>query len=612
MSAESQTIGRYRILERVGRGGMGMLYRGIDPVLDREVAIKMMSAGIVAEDDDDARNRFFREARAAAKLQHRNIVTIFEFAEEHGVPYIVMEFLRGQSLTARMKSGPPLTLDQKLDVVTELCTGLEFAHENGVVHRDVKPANVWLLEDGSVKLLDFGIAKVASSTFTRHGDVLGSASYMSPEQVSGGEIDGRADIFSAAVLLYELLAGRRPFESDSPTSTILRIIQEPPRPLEQFAPDVPAPLVAAVNRGLQKSPADRYQTAGDFAAELQLIRMSLQSTGDTIFSSDPPFGETMYAPAPSQRTLAVEAPLRRHDEVPQQSAHMEAPVTQPATTWLIAGASVAVLLILGFGWLAVSRSPASPLPAEAQSEPVERSQKPAAPPVAPPLVAPTRNDAGSPQEAPPAPPTAVLQVKSDPDGASIDVDGKSTGLTTPAELSIGSPPPKRIRLTKKGFQSVDGAVTNDVLKAGAVSYRLTPAEVATVKVSVAGTYAFEVIDGTTKRVLSAAASSHELSVAPPRVLRLRAPEYLLDYPVKVDVGSGRTMEVQAPDLGKISIRSAMELCQVSLNGHELGLPTVNAQLAAGTYAVQLKCPDGQVARGSVTVLAGQSIIAKVP
>src|SRR5262245_57564845 len=239
-----EKIGRYQVLERVGKGGMGVLYRGFDPVLDREVAIKLMHADF-SEDTEQMRPRFYREARAAAKLNHRNIVTIFEFAEESNVPYIVMEFLRGQSLTARMAAAPALTLDDKLNVIAQLCDGLSYAHEQGVVHRDVKPDNVFILEDGSVKLLDFGIAKLTSSTLTRQGDVLGSASYMSPEQVGGSEsVDGRADVFSTGVVLYELLCGRKPFEGDSPTAVIVKILKEEPTPITTHAPTLPPEVVA--------------------------------------------------------------------------------------------------------------------------------------------------------------------------------------------------------------------------------------------------------------------------------------------------------------------------------------------------------------------------------
>ena len=273
-----EKIGRYQILERVGRGGMGVLLRGIDPVLDREVAIKLMLLDFT-EDADQMRPRFYREARAAAKLQHPNIVTVFEFAEEGNTPYIVMEFLRGSSLQGRMASPVPLTLDEKLSVIIQLCSALHYAHEQGVVHRDIKPANIFLLPDGSVKLLDFGVAKLATSTLTRQGDVLGSAMYMSPEQVSGsGNVDGRSDIFSTGVVLYELLANRKPFQADTLTATVVKLLREDPPSLDEVAPGLPAQLVNAVKKALAKEPAARYATAGDMAKELQWIRQALQAS----------------------------------------------------------------------------------------------------------------------------------------------------------------------------------------------------------------------------------------------------------------------------------------------------------------------------------------------
>src|SRR5262245_46111382 len=259
---------------------MGVLFRGMDPVLDREVAIKLMLVDF-SEDEEQMRPRFYREARAAAKLQHRNIVTVFEFAEEGNTPYIVMEFLRGTSLAARMASPLPLTLDAKLDVIAQLCDALHYAHEQGVVHRDVKPANVFLLNDGTVKLLDFGIAKVTTSTLTRQGDVLGSASYMSPEQVSGSDsVDGRADIFSVGVVLYELIAGRKPFHAEAPHAIIVKILHEVPSPFESLVPVRPAQLAATVNKALAKKPEDRFQNAGELSKQLRWIRRSLAAASE--------------------------------------------------------------------------------------------------------------------------------------------------------------------------------------------------------------------------------------------------------------------------------------------------------------------------------------------
>jgi len=256
-------IGRYQILERVGKGGMGVLYRGHDPVLDREVAVKVMLADF-SEDTEQMRPRFYREAKSAAKLQHRNIVTVFEFAEENNQPHIVMEFLRGSPLSSRMEEAPPLTLDDKLDIVTQLCSGLGYAHKEGIVHRDVKPANVFILQDGTVKLLDFGIAKLATSTLTRQGDVVGSAPYMSPEQIAGAQdLDGRSDVWSTGVLLYELLCGRKPFDGEGLTTVIAGILREQPPAIEQFVPGLPQQLIDVVSKALEKDRDRRYRSADE-------------------------------------------------------------------------------------------------------------------------------------------------------------------------------------------------------------------------------------------------------------------------------------------------------------------------------------------------------------
>jgi serine/threonine-protein kinase len=240
---------------------MGVIYRGIDTILDREVAIKAMSTELLNEGGQDTKKRFFREARAAARLQHRNIVTVFEFAEgADGVPYIVMEFLRGKNLAARIAAGPPLTLDQKLGIVEELCAGLQFAADSGVIHRDVKPANIWILDDDSVKLVDFGIAKVSTATTTGAKEIIGSAAYMSPEQAEGHPIDARSDIFSAAVVLYELVAGRRPFEASTPTAVLLKIVQESPPPIRSIAPDIPLALDMVLAKALAKRRPPRIDT----------------------------------------------------------------------------------------------------------------------------------------------------------------------------------------------------------------------------------------------------------------------------------------------------------------------------------------------------------------
>src|SRR5579863_3299139 len=286
-----KTIGRYEIIELVGRGGMGVLYRARDAVLERNVAVKMMLLDFTT--DQTARDRFQREARAVARLQHRNVVTIHELGEVDGTPYIVMEFLSGRDLDAMLKGDVPMTLAQKLDVVIQLCDGLGYAHEQGIVHRDVKPGNVRVLEDGTVKILDFGIAKFAQSSITQSGMIMGTPSYMAPEQIMGKPVDGRADLFSVGVLLYELLSGQKPFTGESPTTVVYQIIHVEPPPVNASVPELPESLHEIVSRALQKNPDDRYSRASEMASDLQMVKMMLDlplKTSDGDSGAQPGMG----------------------------------------------------------------------------------------------------------------------------------------------------------------------------------------------------------------------------------------------------------------------------------------------------------------------------------
>ena len=204
-----QTIGKFEVLERLGQGGMGTVYRARDPILDRPVALKTISAELAA--NPEFLGRFQREARAAARLTHPNIVTVYELGDVAGVPFIAMELLEGLDLVEAMSPPGRLPLDEKLRIMVEVCRGLDYAHKRGVIHRDVKPANVRLLASGAVKLVDFGIARLGESTLTQTGILLGTPSYLAPEVVAGGRVDHRADMWAVGVILYELLSGERPF-----------------------------------------------------------------------------------------------------------------------------------------------------------------------------------------------------------------------------------------------------------------------------------------------------------------------------------------------------------------------------------------------------------------
>ncbi|HEX2310354.1 MAG TPA: serine/threonine-protein kinase, partial [Vicinamibacterales bacterium] len=267
------TIGRYQIVERLGQGGMGVVYRAYDPQIERTVAIKVISAQLV--DQPEHRERFFREARAAGRLTHRNIITIFDLGEDQGQPYIAMEYVEGQPLDVRLRTGEPLTLSQKLAIITEISDALAFAHGAGIVHRDMKPGNVMLTRSGGVRILDFGLARLVTSELTRSNMVVGTMNYMAPEQIRAEPVDHRSDIFSAGVLLYELLSGRKAFEADSFAATMYRVLQERPTPLTTIAPEVPTALVAIVDRAIEKDRDRRYQRMDEMQADLEEVRAHL-------------------------------------------------------------------------------------------------------------------------------------------------------------------------------------------------------------------------------------------------------------------------------------------------------------------------------------------------
>ena len=263
-------IGKYQILGILGVGGMGVVYRGLDNAVGREVAIKTLT-----DATDELRQRFQLEARSGV-LNHPNIVTIYDFGEQDGNPYIVMEFVRGDSLENLLRGGRHFSLIEKLDIVRQICLGLGYAHQKGVVHRDIKPANVMVQPDGNIKIVDFGIARLESqSGHTQAGLVIGTFHYISPERLLGKTADGRADIWSVGIILYQLLTGRLPFPGDDP-ATLHRVIREPHEPLSSVHVDCPPALDHVLNRALAKDPIDRYETAEEMAADIEAVNDDLK------------------------------------------------------------------------------------------------------------------------------------------------------------------------------------------------------------------------------------------------------------------------------------------------------------------------------------------------
>ena len=271
-------VGRYQILEKIGEGAMATVYRAHDPSINRPLAIKFLHANFSL--DPEYRSRFLREARAAGMLSHPNIVTIFDVGEIEGRPYIAMELLEGGPLGDEKQTGHGLPIREVLDVGIQLAKALDYAHSKGIVHRDIKPSNILRPQgSGTIKVTDFGIARMDTSDKTdqtRVGTVLGTPNYMSPEQTMGQKVDFRSDLFSAGVVLYELLTGKRPFDADSVVTLVLRIAKEDPKPIDQLRKDVPASLRRVVDRCLNKLPERRFQSGRELAEAL--IKVSRETS----------------------------------------------------------------------------------------------------------------------------------------------------------------------------------------------------------------------------------------------------------------------------------------------------------------------------------------------
>ena len=302
------TLGRYRIVAELGRGAMGTVFHGIDATIGRPVALKTLNAELPADILGEVRERFLREAKSAGQLNHPNIVTIYEFGQDGNAAFIAMEFLQGKSLQQVIREGR-LPFATIADLVAQIADGLEYAHRFGVVHRDIKPANIMVTPLGLAKLTDFGIARIESSSMTQTGAMLGSPKYMSPEQVLGQPVDGRADIFSLGVVLYEMLAARTPFETPDATvfSLMQRIVTVPHDSILQAVPGTPPAFELILARALAKRPEQRYQRAGEFANDLRNFRTlalpgaAADATDKTVLVSRsgvwPPGAQPANAPA---------------------------------------------------------------------------------------------------------------------------------------------------------------------------------------------------------------------------------------------------------------------------------------------------------------------------
>ena len=282
LPAGTALAGKYKIIEVSGKGGMGIVYKAEDTKLKRNVALKFLPPELIR--DEEAKERFVLEAQAAAALSHPNICTIHEIEEEEGKSFIAMEYIEGQSLRAKIDKGS-LNVDEALDISIHVAEGLEEAHKKGIIHRDIKSANIMVTEKGQAKIMDFGLAKVKGGTLlTRAGTTLGTVAYMSPEQARGEEVDHRTDIWSLGVVLYEMLSGDLPFQGEREPSILYSVVHEEPKPLKTIKPDIPAELEHIINRAFKKKKEVRYSSAAEMLKDLKKFRDKLRAAEGGVFN----------------------------------------------------------------------------------------------------------------------------------------------------------------------------------------------------------------------------------------------------------------------------------------------------------------------------------------
>lgn len=324
--SDFQNLGKYQIESVLGKGAMGVVYKGFDPNIARHVAIKTIHRNLLNTDmGREMLARFRTEAQAVGRLTHPNIVGIFEFDQDQGTPYFVMEFVEGKDLKTLVKDGRVLSPKEIVGIIDPVLLALSYTHELGIVHRDIKPANIFITDKGVVKIADFGIARLEDSEMTQVGTVLGTPSYMSPEQCVGSVVDARSDLFSVGVMLYELLTGQKPFRGEQSTVIMTNVINSEPEPPSRLNKQVPAAFDAVLKKALAKNVNQRYQNAEAFRTDL----LKIMGTG-TAPSTGGPSRTTMIAAAVVVAAVAAGGGWLANRSVSNNNGNNAAAVVQPA------------------------------------------------------------------------------------------------------------------------------------------------------------------------------------------------------------------------------------------------------------------------------------------
>lgn len=545
-------VGRYEITGELGRGAMGVVYKALDPTIGRTVALKTMRLDGHGMESGELVRRFQNEARAAGLLSHPNIVTIYDAGEVDGIFYIAMEYIEGTTLDHVLAERQILDADEIVRISREICKGLDYAHAHGIIHRDVKPANIMLTAAGSVKIMDFGIAK-AGGSMTSTGQVLGTPNYMSPEQVRGKPLDGRTDLFSFGVVLYEMVTGEKPFVGQNVTTIIYKIVNENPIAPRDLDGTVHPGLNAVVMKALSKSSEERYQSGADLVRDLENYKLAGASMQAAAAPSQKPAapernekphektvvmpmrvvaGSTVRVPATIAEPVKQPIPMR------QPAAAARASRKSPKSPWI--GAMV-ILLVLGavagsYGFYRM-RVKTRQMQAEVQADESRASSEstkpaPVATPSTPssaPSSAPENNAIARdttvrmvPEEKPADPkphapaPKSELDFASQPAGAKVEIDGQTEpSWVTPFKVSHLPAGTHNVVFSKDGYIAQTRTVEFTPTKSGSLSVELAAAAKTTVSSNPSGAAIW--VDGddsgmVTPSVLQLEAGEHQISV----------------------------------------------------------------------------------------------------
>ncbi len=540
-----EKIGKYQVLEKIGVGGFGVVYKGYDPFIKRFVAIKTCTS-----DEEEIRTRFFQEAEIAGNLQHRNIVTVYDFGIQDAVPYLVQEYLSGEDLDRKIKRRESLSQRERVLYLVQVARGLEYAHSKGVIHRDIKPANIRILEDGTAKIMDFGIAKLAQrqSGLTQTGMTLGTAAYLAPEQIRGEPIDPRTDIFSFGILAYELLTYERPFAGEVISTVLYQILNSKPKPVSAFWSDCPGELVAIVERCMAKDAGDRYANCNDLLHDLDQALRTLRArslTGEiprepsaALATGEVAAARTTALPAadPAARPTTAELDLAYHLDSHRRTPRSISTTVYrereiPRAAW--AAAILALVVLVGVGWFYWQGS---------------RSAAVASPPLA------ASTPALSPR------PAASVQPRPNLTPSAVPTPSAAAPTPTPSPTPSVAPTPKP---PEKGTLSVTAAWSPDMTVT---------------------------IDGGPARRLE---RSQTVQVSPGEhllIFELVEPDYSdrMEMPITVKAGQTHRVDVPIPRPGRLTVQvvPGSPIGLVQLDGESLGpVPIRNRPIKPGRHRV---------------------------